>query len=211
MNRPRLQSKPARAILVLSAAVLMAGCASYYPYSGGDGVYYGKSYDRYGHGYKPHYGHAGYRYNYYRHDYVHRFVPWWSGYGRYHHGYRQHDSGRHHDHRDDRHHERDTADRSGDAARELQRVTDQQRRRALLNRSDSTSGATVRSSSSSRSAPERSVNRSATNTNSAREQLRRASPNDGHGGGGSGPAPRSSARTESRSEGGLRTPEKRDR
>lgn len=207
MNRPRLQSKPARAILVLSAAVLVAGCASYYPYSGGGGVYYGKSYDRYGHGYKPHYGHAGYRYNYYRHDYVHRFVPWWSGYGRYHHGYRQHDSGRHHDRRDD-HHDRDTADRSGDAARELRRVTDQQRRRALLNRGDSTSGTTVRSS---RSAPERSVNRSATNTNSAREQLRRASPNRSHGGGGSGPATRSSAGTESRSEGGLRTPEKRDR
>lgn len=208
MNRARLQSKPARAILMLSAAVLLAGCASHYPYSGGNGVYYGKSYDRHGYGHKRHYAHTGYQYNYYRHDYVHRFVPWWSGYGSYHHGYRHHDSGRHHDRSDDRHHERDTVDRSGDAARELQRVTDQQRRRALLNRGDSTPNTTVRSS---RSASDRSSNRSSAHTNGAREQLRRVSPNRSDERSGSGSVTRSGARSDSSHRGGVRTPRKRER
>jgi hypothetical protein len=193
---------------MLSAAVLLAGCASHYPYSGGSGVYYGKSHDRHGYGYKRHYGHTGYQYNYYRHDYVHRYVPWWSGYGSYYHGYRRHDSGRHHDSRDDHHHERDTADRSGDAARELQRVTDQQRRRALLNRSNSTPDTTVRSS---RSAREPSVNRSAANTNSVRGQLRRASPNTSDQSSGSRSMSPSGNRSDSSHRGGVRTPRERDR
>lgn len=210
MNRPSLARKSAIPIVTLLAAALLAGCASHYPYGGGSGVYYGKSHARHGYGYKPYYGHSSYRYdyNYYRYDYVSRSVPWWSGYGRYHHDYR-----RTHDRRDDHRHDRDSADRSGDAVRELRRVTDQQRRRALLRRDDATRGGSVRSHQSSRERP--AVSSSRSSSGGARGQLRRHSSGGSDGGrsdrGRTKPAPRSSVPKNAPSEGGVRMPEKRRR
>lgn len=215
MNRSSAGRKPSIAIVLTLAAVFLAGCASHYPYSGSGGVYYGKSYDRYGHGYNRHYGHAGYRYNYYRRDYVHLYSPWHSGYGRSYYGrtyyarpyyysrpyYRGPERG------DDHHHDHDTANRSGDAARELRQVTDQQRRRALLQRSEPRQRATINSQGSTRQAPATSSNRPA--TNSARDQLRRSIPSRSDGGNQPKPVKRGGIGTKPHDGGGMRTPEKR--
>lgn len=212
MNRSSLSRKPLTAVILVLAAAFLAGCASHYPYSGGSGVYYGKSHDSYGHGYKRSYGHTGYRYNYYRRDYVHRYVPVWFGYGRHHYSrphYRDHDRG--HD-RDTGHgHDRDTAHRSGDAVRELRRVDDQQRRRALLQRSNEPPRGTIRTERPRRQKSEPASSRSSGVTNSARERLRRTPSDRGNSGGRSGSASRGGARTESRPKGGIRSPENRRR
>lgn len=212
MNRSSLSRKPLTAITLVLAAVFLVGCASHYPYSGGNGVYYGKSHDAYGYGYKRSYGHTGYRYNYYRHDYVHRYVPWWSGYGRHHYSrpyYRGHD-GEHG--RDAGHgHDRDTAHRSGDAVQELRRVENQQRRRALLQRSNDPPRESVRAEQPRRQKSEPASSRSPGATNSARERLRRPRSGASDSGNRSGSASRGGVRTGSRRQEGIRTPENRRR
>lgn len=192
----------------LLAAALLAGCASY-PYHGGDGVYYGKTYDRYDHHYRDPYGYTSYRYNYYRYDYGHGYRPWHYGYGSYYAPYRYD----RHDHDHDRDRDHDTAGRSGDAAEELRRVTDQQRRRALLDRDDRpNAGVFDRHRLKQEPAEPRHVpdtGSSEESTNRARSQLRA-----NHG---SRPSSRPTIRSggerggETRSRGGIRMPDKRDR
>lgn len=205
MNRPSFRRKPMITLTALLAMVFLAGCATHYPYSGRDGVYYGKHHGAYGHGYKRPYGYSGYSYNYYRYNYVNRYGPWWSGYGHHHSRpiHRSHDRG--HDH----HRDRDAAHRSGDASRELRRVTDQDRRRALLRRNEPAREATVRNEAPRHQDTRPSSNRPSTHTNSAREQLRRSTPSRGDSGGRSSPSTRDGTRT--RPEGGIRTPKKRQR
>lgn len=120
MNRAMKRSKPARLMLPALAVMLAAGCASHYPYGGGSGVYYGKSYDRYdhhydryGYGYDYPYRRSSYGYSYYRYDYRHRYPVYYGG----------HDHGGHDD--DRRGHD---AGGNGNAANELRRVTHGQRR-----------------------------------------------------------------------------------
>lgn len=204
MNRPSFPRKPALLVTAL-AAILLAGCATHYPYSGGNGVYYGKGYG--GHGHKqPYYGygHTSYRYNYYRYDYRHNYRPWWYGYGSYYGGH--HDRGHDRGHDRDRHHDHDTAGRSGDAADELRRVTGQQQRRALLQRDEPGTVHRIKQESPASNPSPSSTPR--TSTGSARDQLRQSRPSS------SGARPSSgsgSARVESRRAGGIRTPEKRQR
>lgn len=196
MNRPSYPRKPAIAIIAL-AAIFLAGCATHYPYSGGNGVYYGKGYGGYGHK-QPYYGHTSYRYDYYRYDYRHNYRPWWYGFGSYYGGHhnRGHDRDRHHDH--------DTAHRSGDAADELRRVTGQQRRRALLERDEPGRVRRIKQESPPAASPRSSPG-------SARDQLRQSRPSPSRSSGSRQSSGRGSARVESRREGGIRMPEKRQR
>lgn len=73
-------------VLVLFAALLLGGCASY-PYYGYDGVYYGQDYysnssyygyGNYGYGYHPYYYYSPYRYSYY--SYRNYYSPYYGGY-----------------------------------------------------------------------------------------------------------------------------------
>lgn len=191
MERASLSRKPMKLMLLALGAMLVGGCASHYPYYGGDGVYYGKSYDR--HGYYQPYGYSSYSYDYYRYDRGYRYRPYRYG---YYGGYYSH---RHHDRDRVRH---DPDDGSGIAADELRRNTRETRSGGF-----SFPGNDARRIRHQKSEPARdhgSPGGSDSRAQLRQQQRRTPAP--------SRPAPRPSPGTDdntSRHDGGIRTP--RDR